>query len=171
MPQQEGDRRDFKASLHFLRNRSQGKVLTKNVGCFMAHTLLSDCCRDVGMGTAWETGQGDRTGSPVLSPHYISLGPGQNLHSVVTCLAQAQLHIALWQLSEQCGTDHRANPWPEGVHRWGWRHWCYQERLWACSTTTTSSLLSFQQTGNVCAILWHSWDACLKEQLMDLHAM
>lgn len=58
----------------------------------MAHTLLSDCCKGVGTGRGCETGQGDRVGStesPVLSPHFTYLAPGQRLHSGVISLAQA----------------------------------------------------------------------------------
>lgn len=64
----------------------------------MAHTLLSDCYRDVGTGRAYETGQGDRVGSPespVFPPHYTYLAPAFCLHSTVTSLALAKLHIAL----------------------------------------------------------------------------
>lgn len=60
----------FKPLLHFPRHGSQEKVLTNNEECLTAHTLLSDCYRDVGTGTAlW-----DRTGS-------------QHLTSAVICLA------------------------------------------------------------------------------------
>lgn len=56
----------------------------------MADMLLSDCYRDVGMGTAYETGQGDSVSSAgclVLSPCSTYTAPAQDPNSAVICLA------------------------------------------------------------------------------------
>lgn len=52
--------------------------------------LLSDCYRDIGMGTAYETGQGDSVrsvGCLVPSPCSTYTAPAQDLNSAVICLA------------------------------------------------------------------------------------
>lgn len=151
LSKRETDRHDSRTPLHFLRNTSQEKALTKNVECFTAHTFLNDCYRGVGTGRACETGQGDRAGStesPVLSCTL----PCDNWQSNVT------------QTTEQIlGQEGCIN----GIGDTGpTKRGC---RL--VQQPPPQSLLSFQQTRNACAVPWHSWCASLKEQLMDLHVI